>query len=422
MTSPATPARPLRVPGLVLTDHRITVPLDHDAPAGPTIEVHAREVAVPGGEDRPYLLFLQGGPGGESPRPTGRPLSPGWLGRALREFRVLLLDQRGTGLSTAYGVGGGGSVADPAADAAYLTHFRADSIVRDAEALREHLGVRRWSLLGQSFGGFCALRYLSAHPDSVREAFFTGGLPPVGRDPAEVYAATFASVRRLDLAHHRRFPGDAERLRELVGLADAGEVLLPDGTPATARLLRTIGNQLGMDGGSEAIHYLLERDHRSPAFGHDLEGMLTFGGRNPLYAVVHESCYADGGATRWAADRAQPEDVADPASILLTGEHLFPWHFEDTPALRPYAEVAGLLADQDWPRLYDADALAATDVPCAAAIYANDAFVDRTFSEETADLLPGMRPWLSDEHHHNGLRSDGDRILDRLIGLARGTI
>jgi len=39
----------------------------------------------------------------------------------------------------------------------------------------------------------------------------------------------------------------------------------------------------------------------------------------------------------------------------------------------------------------------------------------------TADLLPGMRRWLTDEYLHNGLRSDGDRVLDRLIGLARGT-
>ena len=64
--------------------------------------------------------------------------------------------------------------------------------------------------------------------------------------------------------------------------------------------------------------------------------------------------------------------------------------------------------------------LAQVDVPCAAAIYADDPFVDRTFSEQTADLLPGMRRWLTDEYLHNGLRSDGDRVLDRLIGLARG--
>ena len=106
---------------------------------------------------------------------------------------------------------------------------------------------------------------------------------------------------------------------------------------------------------------------------------------------------------------------------LLTGEHLFPWHFEDCADLRPYREVASILADHPWPKLYDADVLAEVDVPCAAAIYADDPFVDRTFSEQTADLLPGMRRWLTDEYLHNGLRSDGDRVLDRLIGLARGT-
>lgn len=408
----------VHVPGLVLTDHALALPLDHDRPSGPTIEVFAREVAAPDGRDRPFLVFLQGGPGGEAPRPVSRPATPAWLGRALQDFRVLMLDQRGTGRSTPYGVTG---ATDAAADAAYLTHFRADAIVRDAESFRAHLDVERWSVLGQSFGGFCALHYLTAFPGSLREAFFTGGLPPVGRHPDEVYAATYAGMRRLNAGYHRRFPGDSDRLRRLLDACDAREVQLPDGSPVTRRLLRTVGNHLGMDGGAESLHYLLERDPSSPAFRHDLAGLLPFGGRDPLYAVIHESSYADGVTTRWSADRVRPDDF-DGRSLLLTGEHLYPWHFEDSAELVPYAEVALLLADHPWPRLYDADALAATDVPCAAAIYAHDAFVDRVFSEETASLLPGMQPWLTDEYRHNGLHSDGGRILDRLIGLARGTL
>ncbi|MCW2762913.1 MAG: aminopeptidase [Marmoricola sp.] len=407
----------LKIPGLVLTDHILSVPLDHGHGHGETIEVFAREVAAPDGRDRPFLLFLQGGPGHEAPRPTGRPASPAWLERALQDFRVLMLDQRGTGRSTPYDAPG----TDAAADAARLTHFRADAIVRDAECFREHLGVERWSVLGQSFGGFCSLHYLSVAPDSLCEVFFTGGLPPVGRPADEIYSATFDTMRRLNQRYHRQFPDDGDRLKRLLDLCDAGEVRGPDGVPVTRRLLRTIGNQLGLDGGAEALHYLLERDPSSAAFAHDCAGMFPFDARNPLYAVIHESSYADGVATRWAAERAEPDDFRGD-SQLLTGEHLFPWHFEDSAGLRPYREVASILAEHPWPRLYDPELLAEVDLPCAAAIYADDPFVDRRFSDVTADLLPGLRRWLTDEYLHNGLRSDGGRVLDRLIGLARGTL
>ena len=401
---------------MVLVEHTLTVPLDHDRPDGATIEVFAREIAASDTSDRPYLLFLQGGPGNEAPRPTRMPAAPAWLARALRDYRVIMLDQRGTGRSTPYGTPG----ADPAAEAERLRHFRADAIVRDAECLREQLGLRRWSLLGQSFGGFCSLHYLCAAPDSLREVYFTGGLPPVGRPPDDVYSATFDAMRRLNQRYLRRFPEDGDRLARLLDRCDAGEVRTPDGTLVGRRLLRTIGHQLGMDGGAEAIHYLIERDPSSPAFSHDLAAMLPFGARNPLYAVLHESSYADGGRTRWSAERVQPDDFRG-ESILLTGEHLFPWHFEDSTDLQPYREIAMILAEHDWPRLYDAGRLAEVDVPCAAAIYADDPYVDRTFSEQTADLLPGMRRWLTDEYLHNGLRTAGDRILDRLIELVRDT-
>ena len=63
----------------------------------------AREVADPDGRERPFLVFFQGGPGSEAPRATAHPTAPGWLERALQEFRVLMLDQRGTGRSTPVG-------------------------------------------------------------------------------------------------------------------------------------------------------------------------------------------------------------------------------------------------------------------------------------------------------------------------------
>src|SRR5437588_3360617 len=118
------------VPGLLLTEHEFSVPLDHDTPDGEQITVFAREVADPDGLQRPFLVYLQGGPGFEAPRPARHPTGPAWLDRALREFRVLMLDQRGTGRSTPVGALPG---LTPAEQAARLTHFRADAIVRDAE-------------------------------------------------------------------------------------------------------------------------------------------------------------------------------------------------------------------------------------------------------------------------------------------------
>src|SRR5690606_40529941 len=97
---------------------------------------------------------------------------------------------------------------------AYLTRFRADAIVRDAELLREALGVQRWSLLGQSFGGFCSLHYLSTAAGSLTEVYVTGGLPPVGRPPEDVYAATHARMRTLVERHYATFPDDRARDRK----------------------------------------------------------------------------------------------------------------------------------------------------------------------------------------------------------------
>ncbi|WP_241682993.1 alpha/beta hydrolase [Actinomadura sp. J1-007] len=89
-----------RRPGYACTDHFLDVPLDHADPGGPTIRLYAREVVAPGrqDDDLPWLLYLQGGPGNKAPRPGASPAA--WLGRALRDYRVLLLDQRGTGRST----------------------------------------------------------------------------------------------------------------------------------------------------------------------------------------------------------------------------------------------------------------------------------------------------------------------------------
>ncbi len=403
----------VRTHGLAITEHEFSVPLDHLHADSRRITVFAREVSDPEGPDRPFLVFFQGGPGMEASRPTRHPTSPGWLERALRDFRVLLLDQRGTGRSTPVGSLPG---LTPAQQADYLKHFRADSIVRDAEWIRRELGVDRWSVLGQSFGGFCVTAYLSTAPEGLREALITGGLPPVGRPTDDVYAATYRRVLDRNRQYYERYPDDRARVLKLRKRLDAEDVRLPSRDRLTGRRFRQLGSMLGMSDGAEHLHYLLELPPESSAFLHDIDSASPFS-RNPLYATVHEACYADGCATRWSAERLLPDEYAAPE--LFTGEHVYPWMFEDLSALSPLKDAAEILAEFEWPKLYDAGVLAHNETPVAAAIYANDIYVERAFSEETASLIRGTRAWVTNEYEHNGLRADGERVLGHLLDLVR---
>lgn len=403
----------LLLPGLVAIEHSFEIPLDHHDPGGERITVFARELADPDGRDRPFLVYLQGGPGIEAPRPTRQPRSPGWLDRALEEFRVLMLDQRGTGRSSPIG-----TLPDltPQQQADHLAHFRADSIVRDAEWIRRDLGVERWSVLGQSFGGMCVTTYLSLAPDGLREAFITGGLPPLEAGIDEIYAHTYQRVLERNRRYYKRYPADRERVLRLHERIEANGVRLPCGDQLTWRRFRQLGQMLGMSDGAERLHYLLELSPDSPAFLHDVENAVMFA-RNPLYALLHEAGWADGGTTRWSAQRLLPAEFDAPE--LFTGEHVYPWMFDDYGALAPVRDAAHLLAQREWPPLYDVGVLRGNQVPVAAAIYVEDMYVERALSEQTAAEIPGLRRWITNEYDHNGLRVDGERILSRLIDLAR---
>ncbi len=419
--------RTYRLPGLTLTDVVLDAPLDGEDPSAGSIEVFARVVTGEGGEGRPYLVFLQGGPGHEAPRPslTG---TPPWLERALQDYQVVMLDQRGTGRSTPVSsrvvrsegsvsgeVSGALAGASPAEQADYLTHFRADEIVNDCELVREALGVERWTVLGQSFGGFTTLHYLSTRPGSLAGAIITGGLSAARRPVDDIYARTWQMMIDASEAYYRWFPDDRDRVRDLSARCSAGEISLPNGDTVSAERFRTIGHRLGASGGAEAIHFLLELDHRSSAFSHDLAALLPFVGRNPIYSVLHESSYADGVATRWSAERTMPDRVRDDVT-LLAGEHLHRSLFHEDTELAPFADAADLLAEHEWNQLYFPERLAEADVPVAASIYARDVYVPLDLSLETAALLPDCRTWITSEYEHNGLRAD-PAVLDHLIDL-----
>jgi pimeloyl-ACP methyl ester carboxylesterase len=426
-----------RQAGTVLTDHMFAVPLDHGRPDGAQIEVFAREVvgADLAGTDLPWLVFLQGGPGFGAQRPQGR---DSWLDRALTEYRVLLLDQRGTGRSTPATRQTLAGLSSAQAQADYLTHFRADSIVLDAELIRRELtGGAPWSVLGQSFGGFCTVTYLSFAPDGLREAFITGGLPGLSVTADDIYRRTYRTVAAKNAAHYERYPGDAESAALVAQHLAGHDVRLPNGAPLSVEAFQSLGHMLGMSTGSNELHYLLEDpfagDDLSDAFLYAVQAKLSHAG-GPLYALLQEACYAQGFATRWSAQRIRAEfGEFDPAPVLdadpgvtpllFTGEMIYPWLIDADPVLRPLREAAELLAERDdWPPLYDPSRLAANEVPAAAAVYYNDMYVDREFSMRTAGSIRGLRAWVTSEYEHDGLRVSAGAVLDRLIGMARGQI
>ncbi|WP_424889616.1 alpha/beta fold hydrolase [Streptomyces sp. XH2] len=426
-----------RQPGLVLTDHHFDVPLDHDDPAGEHIRVYAREVVAAGREhdELPWLVYLQGGPGFPAGRPVGR---ENWLDRALEDYRVLLLDQRGTGRSTPATRQTLPLRGTPAQQADYLAHFRADAIVRDCEHIRRELtGGRPWTVLGQSFGGFCAVTYLSYAPEGLAEVLITGGLPGLDADADTVYRAAYPRMERKTLAHYDRYPGDEAAARRIAAHLAEHEEVLTDGTHLTVEAFQQLGILLGTGDGSHRLHYLLEDafadtadgPRLSDAFGEQVAAILSRA-HCPLYALLHEAIYAqDGEATHWAAERVRAEfpqfdrsgrPGADGGRFLFTGETVHPWMLHTHPALRPLRRTAELLAERKgWTPLYDAGRLARNTVPVAAAVYHDDLYVDTEHSLRTARAIRGLRTWVTDEYEHDGVRAGGRAVLDRLLKLVR---
>ncbi|MCX4991655.1 MULTISPECIES: prolyl aminopeptidase [unclassified Streptomyces] len=111
---------------------------------------------VCGNPDGKPAVMLHGGPGsGCGPR-YRRYCDPD-------TYRIVLLDQRGSGRSTPHAAVYG-------TDMAVNTTAHA---IGDLELLRQHLGIRRWLVWGVSWGSVLGLRYAQTCPDVVSELVLT---------------------------------------------------------------------------------------------------------------------------------------------------------------------------------------------------------------------------------------------------------
>ena len=463
------------VPGMYVEDHAIDVPLDWRglepallamgltlragafpdpiAGAPESLKLFYRVLCAPEHvhDDLPLLVFLQGGPGGEGPRPTS-PAVDGWIAEALKRFRVILPDQRGTGRSShvsgrtiaALGERSSAAGADPAhTQAEFLKRLLAPSIVRDLEYLRLTVFEGKpWVTLGQSYGGFLTLAYLSAYPTGISAAFVAGGIPHVPASAGEVYAHTFPRMAMKTRQYYERYPEDAARVAAVADRLSAGDVVLPDGSPFTVARLQLLGSDFGMKPSFERMHWLFDHafeaaDGGVPAdpTGAELSDAFLMGvldrtttRQNPLYWTLQELIYADGTCAPigWAAEReraGRPEFDAGARPLLFTGEACFPWMFAEMPELKPFAPAMELLmTDTEFDRVYNPVRLAANEVPLQAAVYFDDMYVDAKLQLDTLSRVGASHAWVTNEFEHDGLH--GDTVFAHLFteALERGDL
>ena len=362
-------------------------------------------------------------------------------------YAVLFLDQRGTGLSSTVTAETLSKIGDVEKQADYLTHFRADNIVKDAEAIREVLTKdyptekKKWSIIGESFGGFCSVHYLSTYSDSLREVYICGGLAPLVNKPDEVYTRLFSKVAQRNEAYYKKYPEDNTRVKEIVRYIQGeaknsgGGVSLPEGGKLTPLRLRQLGWYFGFHNGLDQVHEMIFRlSSDLGQFGFFTRPTLTAFSNlipydtMPLYALIHEMCYLQNNeASNWAADRIvknHPEfantdpDVASEKPIYFLGEQIFRDQFHDYAGLSSLLPVADILAQKsDWPQLYDVEQLQKNTVPVFAATYVDDMYVDFEFACETAGTIRGCRNFVTNAMYHDALGSKSDDLVKQLLGM-----
>jgi len=114
--------------------------------------VHTLHVEECGAPDGIPVVFLHGGPGAGVSPTHRRFFDPA-------RYRIVLIDQRGSGRSTPFGE---------------LRDNTTAHLVADVEAVREHLGIDRWLVFGGSWGSTLALAYAQAHPDRATGVIVRG--------------------------------------------------------------------------------------------------------------------------------------------------------------------------------------------------------------------------------------------------------
>lgn len=383
------------------------------------------------------ILYLEGGPGFSSGLPT---TDLGVTKELLaRGFQVFSLDQRGTGYSSALEPS---SLAQlPQKDQfPYLQCFRSDHVIEDCEHIRRELGIEKWTLLGQSNGGFLSFIYLSKYPDALKQVLVTGGIPPIGYTNDHVYSATYARTSERNKHYYSKYPQDIEAVKAICHYLDTHVTTLPCGGTLSVERFQQLGLLFGALGGTDAIHHVVHK------FAYELEtrgaptvstlasvsAMQSFGS-NIIYTFFLEAIYCVDNTppSNWTADKLRhakgnEKYVYSKTSdqVYFTGEMVYPSMFEDYAELRPLRALADQVHTHTaWSPLYNTARLGEITwekVPVVAAVYVHDQYVDFDTSLAVKRRVFGdsnVKMFVTSQFFHNGLRSHPDKVLGALFGL-----
>ena len=402
------------------------VPLDYLNSMQQTITIFARDIYTEGNEQAELLFFFNGGPGLSCVRDWR---NSAWILEALETYRVILLDQRGTGRSQPVDIMIIDKFSSPENLLNYLIHFRADNIVRDAEFLRQHVFKRnKISILGQSFGGFVVLSYLSFFPDSLTHAFITAGIAPLTcSSVTEIYQALTKNLVLRNEKYYQHYPQDKIKVQTIIKILRKNSISIGNETLTIERFLN-LGWYLGTEGGFETLHHFFDEAFCDEAmntlswrFVKNMLQATNFWEIDPLYAVLHESIYCNGFGSHWAADQVMQsvESFSLQKTIpYFSGEMVRKDMFNDYAGLQPFSKVAELLAQKnDWPKLYDLQKLQNNPVPVAVLLIKDDIYVNHALSQAALKHIKNARVWQHETWQHDALRKHGKEVMQKLLGL-----
>lgn len=418
-------------------------------------ECSGRKTILP--EDAKIISYIQGGPG----FPCEVPLTNSGFTKVLLEkgYQILYLDQRGTGLSTPLEVDtmnmlvpkteGTSEKEYAEKQLKFILNFRADSIVEDFEVVRKALigENAKWSILGQSFGGFCCFTYLSKYSASLKEVLITGGVPPVNLGPEDVYRATYERTRERNIHYYDKYPHDIHKVKAILKYLSENQVELPNGGVLSVERFQLLGLIFGGNGGTDSLHQIVLKFHYDlnlwgkPTYQilSGIQNILGFD-TNVLYALFQEAIYCDGNnanvtSSNWSADRLRhfPErrnfvytdtvDTEEP--VYFTGEMVFKSMFDDFSELRPFKNLASALHENVyWSPLYDVEKLRTITwdkVPVVAATYYYDQYVDFDTTMQVKKNVfnnnGNLKQYITSEFFHNGVRANPEKVLGALFDL-----